>query len=388
MAGAERPDRPARLADRLRAAAGPAGFLPFDRVADLALYDPEVGYYESPRPPLGPSGDFYTAAHASRLFGRTLARRALLEFERLGRPRVFRVVELGPGDGRLAREIVASLAAALPAEVELDYVLVERSSALAAAASAALAPLEKPGRVRVRAAGSAGEDGPFTGLLLANELLDAVPFRRLIARGGAWRELGVRVGTDPPAWAEGPMRPLPGPPLPAPPRDGVVLEVSPFAEAILREVGDHLAHGSALFLDYGLEEPELLLGHPEGTLSALRAHRVVADPLRELGRADLSAFVNFTRLRAAAERAGLVESMYVGQAEALLRWGLPELLESEARSAGSSEAEVRLRLGAKNLLFGFGTFRVLELRPAGDPGAPTPSPEAPPGGPAPPPSPR
>ncbi len=374
------PSIPSGLLERLRADAGPRGFLPFDRVVDRALYDPETGYYESAEPPLGPHGDFYTAAHASPLFGGAVAARAFEEFERLGRPARFRIVELGPGDGTLARDLLAALVPRMPPTTTVDYVLVERSRRLARASAEALLGVADPGRVAIRRADALSTDGPFSGFVIANELLDAVPFRRLVARDGAWRELGLRVGPAAVEWAEGPLGALPPPALPAPPRDGIVLEVAPAAEAILREVADHLVAGAAVFVDYGLEEPELLLGHPEGTFAAVRAHRPVDDPLAELGRADLSAFVNFTRLRDAARRAGLTERAYVGQAEALVRWGLPALLEERARASVSSEAEVRVRLAAKNLLFGFGTFRVLDLAPPGSavatPDA-TPSPAAP-----------
>ncbi len=365
------PDGPAIppvLLERLRSDAGPDGFLRFDRVVDRALYDPAAGYYEAAEPPLGPRGDFYTAAHASPLYGASLGARAFEEFERLGRPARFRIVEVGPGDGTLARDLLTALVARIPAAATIEYVLVERSERLARATTEALLAVADPGRVEVRRAGGIGADGPFAGFLVANELLDALPFRRLIARDGRWRELGVRVGPRGVAWAEGPLGPLPPPGLPDPPRDGVVLEVSPAGEALMREIADHLVAGSAVLIDYGFEETELLLGHPEGTLAAVRAHRPVEDPLAELGRADLSAFVNFTRLRAAARRAGLVERAYLGQAEALARWGIAPLLEERARAAGSSEAEVRVRLAAKNLLFGFGNFRVLELGPPGPAG--------------------
>src|SRR5208283_6157400 len=103
--------------------------------------------------------------------------------------------------------------------------------------------------------------------------------------------------------------------------------------------------------------------HRSGTLTAVRRHRFVDDPFAEPGTSDLSVFVNFTRVRAAAARAGLREVAFRRQAEALGEWGFPRLLEEAIRAAPSTEAEVRTRLAAKNLLFGFERFCALELAP-------------------------
>jgi len=95
----------------------------------------------------------------------------------------------------------------------------------------------------------------------------------------------------------------------------------------------------------------------------VRGHRSVRDPLATPGATDLSVFVNFTRVRAVATAAGLQELAFRRQAEALGDWGFPRLLEEALRAAPSAEAEVRVRLSAKNLLFGFERFRALELAP-------------------------
>jgi SAM-dependent MidA family methyltransferase len=114
-----------------------------------------------------------------------------------------------------------------------------------------------------------------------------------------------------------------------------------------------------------MEESELLVAHPFGTLAAVRRHENVDDPFEEPGACDLSVFVNFTRIRAAAATAGFRELAFRSQAEALGAWGYPALLEEAVRSAPSAEAEVRLRLASKNLLFGFERFCALELAPSG-----------------------
>ena len=179
-----------------------------------------------------------------------------------------------------------------------------------------------------------------------------------------WREVGVAWAPD--GWTavdRGPAEPVPGSEPPVGAWAGAQVELPIVAEGWVREVADHLAGGVAIVLDYGDEQPALLRAHPHGTLVALRGHQAQPDPLSAPGTADLSVFVDFSRIRAAARRSGLVELAYSSQAEALGRWGFSALLEAACTRAPNAEAEVRLRLAAKNLLFGFENFRVLELAP-------------------------
>jgi SAM-dependent MidA family methyltransferase len=358
----EESGRVARAVKRLAEVADPDGFVPFDRFMEVALYDPVAGFYARERPPFGRSGDYYTAAHVHPLFGRTLGERIRAVRRALGPERPFRVVEVGPGDGTLAETILSALGGAPESAVGVEYLLVERSASLR---QVALERVEAAGRsagIPVRLADSLSADGPFEGVVLANEVLDAQPTRRLEWTGAEWRELGVRVVDGGVGAASAPLRtPVPAPELPSPDEPGTVLEVSPAAEGWVREVSDHLARGLAVILDYGMEEAELLAGHRFGTLAAVRRHRAVDDPLSDPGSTDLSMFVNFSRIRTAAKRAGLEEVALRSQADALGAWGFPSLFGAEVRAAGSAEAEVRLRLAAKSLLFGFDRFRVLEL---------------------------
>jgi SAM-dependent MidA family methyltransferase len=142
-----------------------------------------------------------------------------------------------------------------------------------------------------------------------------------------------------------------------------VAEVGLQSEAFVREVADHLLGGAAIFLDYGTDGSELVAGHPAGTLAGFRDHRAVLHPLDDPGEVDLSAFVNFSRIRAAGRASGLTEIAYRNQADALGAWGFPALLDAEVGTATDAESLVRTRLAAKNLLFGFGNFRVLEFAP-------------------------
>lgn len=362
----ERADDPERyrVAELLRATADPDGFVPFDRFMEVALYGEGVGFYARPGTPFGPEGDYYTAAHASPLFGRAIAERVKSVAATVPATGPFRILELGPGDGALATELLAGLASEDALRHRLDYVLVERSSSLAVRSFERVSEVGESLGIPVRAAGGLGADGPFYGVIVANEVLDAQPVRRLKWENGAWHELGVRLEGNRLVPASGPFdRPVASPELPRDLESGTVVEVSPMAEAIVRDAADHLVGGLFLAIDYGMEESELVVAHPTGTLAAVARHRVVPDPIAAPGESDLSVFVNFSRVRAAARAAGLQEVAFRSQAEALVDWGLPRLLDAAVRAAPSAESEVRVRLSAKNLLFGFDRFRALELAP-------------------------
>jgi len=361
---AEDPSRRERVLSLLRRAADPDGFVPFDRFMDVALYGEDVGFYTREGSPFGPEGDYYTAAHASPLFGRTIAERVRSVVAETPPGPPFRVLEIGPGDGTLGEGVLNGLAQDRAVAERVEYVLVDRSPALSVRAYERVSTAGRSLGIPVTAAGGVGADGPFQGVVLANEVLDAQPARRLLWDGERWQEVGVRLTHDGFVPATGPRhRGVPPPDLPRAPDPGTIVEVSPLAEALLREVADHLLAGLFLVLDYGMEESELVTAHRSGTLTAVRRHRFVDDPFAEPGTSDLSVFVNFTRVRAAAARAGLREVAFRRQAEALGEWGFPRLLEEAIRAAPSTEAEVRVRLAAKNLLFGFERFHALELAP-------------------------
>lgn len=359
--GVDERARSEELVRQIGAIGGPDGFVPFDRFMELALYDERTGRYGREPGPLGAEGDFYTAPQVHPLFGRALAERVRTVRRALGRRTPFRVVEVGPGDGSLAASLLEALGRAPEGTDGLDYLLVERSRTLAVRALERAEAAGRQAKIPVRLAASVAADGPFVGVVVANELLDAMPARRLRRDGPGWVELGVRARGSRLEEAEAPLQgPVPPPPLPSGLTEPTVLEISPAAQAFVREVADHLSEGLFVAIDYGMEESELLAGHPRGTLAAVRSHRPV-DPLESPGTADLSVFVNYTRVRATARAAGLVELAYCSQAEALGDWGLPALVDAAVRQAGSPAEEVKLRLAVKSLLFGFERFRVLEL---------------------------
>lgn len=360
----------ATLLARLGKRAEADGFVPFDRFVDVVLYDPDAGYYARPRTLLGPHGDFYTAVHVHPMFAQCVAARAVAAAREVPPGRPLRWVELGPGDGRLSEQVVPELRAALGSAL-VEAVLADRSPTLRTAAVDRLRQAPGVGALPVRAVGSIAELGPFEGIVFANELFDAQPVRRFRRSKGGWQELGARRESDRLVPAERPVNdPETLPRLPSAAADGTVFELPQRAQALVREVADHLVRGTFLALDFGAEESELLAGAPSGTLATARRHRPGTDPFLAPGEEDLSTWVNFDRLRNAASSAGLREIAFRPQSEALVAWGLERVFRSALASASGAEAEVKTRLALKSLLYNFGTFRAIEWA-AGSSGAVT-----------------
>ncbi|MCI4342215.1 MAG: SAM-dependent methyltransferase [Thermoplasmata archaeon] len=356
------PHRPSEgLAHLIQRWCDPDGFLPFDRYWELAQFDEEEGYYARLRSPIGTAGDFYTAPSVGSFFGWTIADHLFEGWVELGRPSPFCFAEIGGGEGQLAADVIERLAERRPESAEWEFRFVERSRRRRARAVERLRPIAERGGMQLTVPESLGEGGPFAGSVVANELLDALPARRLRRCDGGWEELGVLLDRGKLVPGSRPLtRPVTGPPLPELP-EGAVYEFSPEAEGIVREVADSLLVGRAVFLDYGALETHWTRTATQGTVVALRSHAALADPLAEPGRSDLSSWVNFTRVRAAARTAGMVERLYLPQREALVAWGLPQRVE-ELAAAGSQEADrVRVRLQSKQLLVRFENFQVLEL---------------------------
>ncbi|HEX7382828.1 MAG TPA: SAM-dependent methyltransferase, partial [Burkholderiaceae bacterium] len=298
------------------AIAAGGGWLPFDRFMALALYEPGLGYYARDSRQFGtlPSSgsDFVTAPELSPLFGRTLARQVAQALEAAAADEV---VEFGAGSGALAEQLLGALG-----DRVRRYTIVDLSGALRARQAERLAPYG----ARVRWLDTWPDD--LHGVVLGNEVLDAMPVQLLHFDGQAWQERGVAWHDGAFAWADRPTAlhsPHPGPYVP-----GTVTEIHPQAEAFVATLTGHLRRGAAFFLDYGFPAAEYY--HPQrggGTLMCHRAHRADTDPLVDVGRKDITAHVDFSGIALAGQDAGLDVIGYTSQARFLLNCGLTELLE-------------------------------------------------------------
>jgi NADH dehydrogenase [ubiquinone] 1 alpha subcomplex assembly factor 7 len=285
------------------------GPISFAEYMELALYG-EGGFYEEP--PVGADGDFVTSPHVHPVFGELLGR-AIGELRvALGDPAPFRIVEVGAGDGTLAAQLLDAVGAD-----GLDYAAVERGRG----AREALERIEGVS-VSETLAGRSGPEGPH--LILAHELLDNLPFRRVRGTPEGPRE--VRVGSIGGRLVEVLVDPEPGEDLAragegVDPNEEVV--VPDGALAFIDEVAAALTRGYALLIDYGD------VGSSGGEAHGYRGHRVVDDPLDLPGETDITAGIDFATIARRAEAGGLTVFPVVTQHRALMALGFEAWVRGE-----------------------------------------------------------
>lgn len=312
----------ARVGDRIAREIEAVGFLPFDRFMALALYAPGLGYYSAGAAKFGPSGDFVTAPETSPLFGAAVANQ-VAEFIGLG---CRHVLELGAGTGRMAADILRELARlGCPPE---RYAIVEVSADLRARQSATLRAAIPDLFERVRWLDVLPDR--LEGVVIGNEVLDALPVKLIRIEHGEITELGVtmddRGGGF--AWTS---RPAPdairqaAEPLALP--EGYRTEMHFAAQGLIRSIGQVLTRGVALFVDYGFPVSEYY--HPQraaGTLMCHYRHYAHVDPLCLPGLQDITSHVDFTAMADAAAEVDLDLLGYTTQARFLMNCGILESL--------------------------------------------------------------
>ena len=298
-----------------RAIARDGGWLPFDRFMALALYAPGLGYYSRASRQFslmpGSGSDFVTAPELSPLFGRALARQV---GEALAACDAVEVWEFGAGSGALAAQLLAALGNAVS-----RYTIVELSAPLRAAQRERLAAfagkLAWADRLPER----------IHGVVVGNEVLDAMPVQLLHFDGARWLERGVALHGGELHFADRAtdLRP----PVEGPFSAGYTTEIHPQAEAFVATLAERLERGAAFFIDYGFPRAEYY--HPQrdgGTLMCHRAHRADTDPLADVGEKDITAHVDFTGIALAAQDAGLDVLGYTSQARFLMNCSVLDLL--------------------------------------------------------------
>ena len=316
----------ARLRDDInRVIRQSGGWIDFSRFMALALYAPGLGYYSAGSAKLGSGGDFVTAPEMTPLFGQTWARAVSATLNELREQRP-EVLELGAGSGRLARDLLLALAeqGTLPER----YLILEVSADLRARQEALLATLPAPLRARVSWCDAWPET--LVGVLVANEVLDALPVHRVRWRGENWAAMGVALAGEDWVWQE---RPLTDARLLAmlPPTAGLPVpydtEICPDAAALMANLARTLRAGRAYFIDYGFPAREYY--HPqrhEGTLMCHIRHHAHGDPFAYPGLQDITAHVDFTAVARAALKHGLALEDYGTMARWLIDAGLLEVL--------------------------------------------------------------
>jgi SAM-dependent MidA family methyltransferase len=309
------------------------GWLSFERFMELALYAPGLGYYSAGSFKIGRGGDFTTAPETSALFGRCLARQCAEVLRATGGE----ILELGAGSGSLAATLLSELAA--QAMLPERYAILEVSADLAARQRARLARL--PAALRERLVWLERLPAtPLRGVMLANEVADALPCRRVVWEEQGLREIGVAAGEGAVGFRE--QRALPDAALahaceeiraalPQALPVGYTSEVCLRTAPWIASLGECLQRGVLLLCDYGL--PRRHYYHPQRTRGTLRCHfkqRAHDDPFINVGVQDISAWVDFTRVAEGASAVGLAVSGFATQAAFLLALGIEALVAAAA----------------------------------------------------------
>ncbi|HEX2546842.1 MAG TPA: SAM-dependent methyltransferase [Ramlibacter sp.] len=293
------------------------GWLPFDRYMALALYAPGLGYYANTSRKFGtmPSSgsDFATAPEMSPLFGQCLAAQVAEALEQTATNEVW---EFGAGSGILAQQLLRELG-----ERVHRYTIVELSATLRERQQEAL----REHGARVQWVSELPEK--IAGVVIGNEVLDAMPVKLLVRSNFHWHERGITLEEGRLAWRDVPTHLRP--PVEPQGSHDYCTEIHHHAEAFVRTLADRLTAGAAIFIDYGFPEAEYY--HPQrntGTLMCHRGHLADPDPLDAPGEKDITAHVNFTGIALAAQDSGLATLGYATQGRFLVNCHIGERMNS------------------------------------------------------------
>ena len=299
------------------------GTIPFSRYMEIALYAPKLGYYRAGWRIFGAEGDFVTASEMSPLFARAVARQVEQAMSLIG---AREVIEIGAGSGAMAAQMLVDL---MP-RGDVRYRILELSGALVARQRETISALA-PGALASVSWLDALPPFGFRAVVLANEVVDAVPVERfeVVADGVSLHCVGIDAGG--PVWRSRPAEPWLAEAVEGIRNElgiefpvGYVSEIGPARCAWAASIAERMECGLMLLMDYGFPRRELY--HPDrrdGTLRCHFRHRRHDDPLMLCGLQDITAHVDFTAL---ARSCGLDVAGFTTQSEFLLGCGLLDLL--------------------------------------------------------------
>ena len=343
------------ILERIRA----SGTISFAEFYELAMYHPRHGYYFAN----DPTRDFQSSPNVHPVFGAALARQLADFWRAMDRPARFDTCEAGASSGRLAADILRYTRNAEPEFYDAIRYVVQDVTLSGADAQSRLetsgVPLD-----RVEVAVSLPQRAEIEGCILSNELLDALPFRRVRRRDGHLYEL--RVGAEENRFVDVEAEPRPDvlthfEALGVSAAEGCDAEVSLVAPAWMRRAATALKRGYVLTLDYGYEAAELYASWRKGgTLLTFYRHTSGDDPHVRIGRQDITASVDFTSVRRAAEAAGLTHLATASQAEYLASLGIGEAL-AQPPQPDQMEAYLALRRAVMELTDPTGLGRITVL---------------------------
>ena len=340
------------------------GPIPFSRYMELCLYHPELGYYSRNAEQFGKAGDFYTSSDVHAVFGRLLTRQFEEMWRTLGSPQQIDLVELGPGRGLFAQDVLDWSEQKFPDFFRaLRYILVESSPALRGRIKETLGHHIESGKAEVVALHPLHEGPAFNTptIIFANEFFDALPVEILSAKGSL--RIDKRDGRFVESWTR-----------PSPeelefldrhsihPEADECVEAPLAAQQFMDRIATSIQRGFILAIDYGYTREEQLAGRHRGTLKALRQHSVSGNPYEAPGEQDITADVNFTALAAAAEKHGMRTQRLITQSQFLMGIGEANQFADAFEECRLPQERAKVALQLKHLVTPAGmgeSFQVL-----------------------------
>ncbi|MCZ6799883.1 MAG: SAM-dependent methyltransferase [Nitrospirae bacterium] len=347
------------------------GSIPFSRFMELVLYDHEYGYYmiekipssvNGPRSRIGWQGDFFTAPQVSSLLSRALVRQVQEIDEFLGSPRGFCVVEMGGGEGNLAREFLLECSRQAPHFFQrLTYILVDRSPMMIQEQQRNLASLIEGGaNISWRASLDEFSQGEISGVVLSNELIDAFPVHRVQMKNGELQEFYVsveagrfieRLGS-----ASTPELPQYFHALGMQLSEDMTTEINLGALQWVKDVSRIVQQGVVITIDYGHTAQDFYSSERStGTLMCYVNHSVNTNPYESIGLQDMTAHVDFTSLALTGQQVGLSVTGFTDLMHFFMGLGIEEMVGTQGPKSPDVQA-------ARHLLkpHGMGrTFKIL-----------------------------
>ena len=347
------------------------GPIPFSRYMELCLYDPELGYYSRNAEKFGKAGDFYTSSDVHAVFGRLLARQFEEMWRALGEPEQIEILELGPGRGMFAQDVLDWSEKKFPDFFRaLDYTLAESSPSLRERLASRFRHRMEAGKVSLTGEDPSASSGQAARrsmnaevplIIFANEFFDALPVEVLSGKGTL--RINVREQHFVEEWAPPSAEELEFLDCySVHPEGDARSEAALLARQHMAQYARMIQRGFLVVIDYGYAREEQLAGRHLGTIMAYRQHSASPNPYEAPGEQDITAHVNFSALAATAEQNGMHAHKLLTQSQFLLGIGEANQFADAFEDCRLPQERAKVALQLKHLATPAGmgeTFQVL-----------------------------